>query len=102
MVTKKHGIIIEMPTEARQAEPGPSILRLLLISLIAVAGGNGHRLVRLLPHLGWSAGSCDTTAAFRPELSQSRLCVDRVHGLLLLLSTLRRPSPSNVQSRTSS
>ena len=39
MVTKKHGIIIETPTEARQAEPGPSILRLLLISLIAVAGG---------------------------------------------------------------
>lgn len=39
MATKKHGIIIETPTEARQAEPGPSILRLLLISLIAVAAG---------------------------------------------------------------
>jgi hypothetical protein len=39
MVTKKHGIIIETPTEARQAEPGPSILRLLMISLITVAIG---------------------------------------------------------------
>ncbi|MCK1623318.1 hypothetical protein IVA98_08775 [Bradyrhizobium sp. 160] len=33
MVRKKHGIIIETPTEARQAEPGPSILLLLLISV---------------------------------------------------------------------
>jgi len=32
MVHKKHGI--ETPTEARQAEPGPSILKLLVISLI--------------------------------------------------------------------
>ena len=29
----KHGVIIETPMEARQAEPGPSILFLLLISL---------------------------------------------------------------------
>jgi len=33
MVTKKHGIIIETPTEARQAEPGPSVLLLLVISI---------------------------------------------------------------------
>ncbi|MBR0863526.1 hypothetical protein JEY40_35085 [Bradyrhizobium japonicum] len=33
MVKKKHGIIIETPMEARQAEPGPSILLLLLISV---------------------------------------------------------------------
>jgi hypothetical protein len=33
MVQKKHGIIIETPTEARQAEPGPSILSLLLVSV---------------------------------------------------------------------
>jgi hypothetical protein len=33
MVHKKHGIIIETPTEARQAEPGPSILLLLLVSV---------------------------------------------------------------------
>ena len=32
MPTKKHGIIIETPTEARQAELGPSILLLLMIS----------------------------------------------------------------------
>jgi hypothetical protein len=33
MPIKKHGIIIETPTEARQAEPGPSVLMLLVISL---------------------------------------------------------------------
>jgi hypothetical protein len=32
MAIKKHGIIIETPTEARQAEPGPSVLALLTIS----------------------------------------------------------------------
>ena len=32
MVTKKHGIIIETPTEARQGEPGPSVLALLTVS----------------------------------------------------------------------
>jgi hypothetical protein len=38
MVKKKHGVIIETPTEARQAEPGPSILWMLLTSVaIAVA-----------------------------------------------------------------
>jgi len=38
MAVKKHGVIIETPTEARQAEPGPSILLLLLVSLsVAVA-----------------------------------------------------------------
>ncbi|MCP2132688.1 hypothetical protein [Bradyrhizobium ottawaense] len=36
---KKHGIIIETPMEARQAEPGPSILVLLVISVsVAVIG----------------------------------------------------------------
>jgi hypothetical protein len=39
MVTKKHGVIIETPTEARQAERGPSVLLLLTVSLIAVAIG---------------------------------------------------------------
>jgi hypothetical protein len=42
MPTKKHGIIIETPTEARQAEPGPSILLVLAISTIlavSVLGG---------------------------------------------------------------
>lgn len=32
MVEKKHGVIIETPIEARQAEPGPSILLLLAVS----------------------------------------------------------------------
>lgn len=32
MVKKKHGVIIETPMEARQAEPGPSILLLLVAS----------------------------------------------------------------------
>lgn len=39
MMRKKHGIIIETPTAARQAEPGPSILSLLVISVsVAVVG----------------------------------------------------------------
>ena len=33
MVKKKHGIIIETPMEARQAEAGPSILLLLVVSV---------------------------------------------------------------------
>ena len=32
MVEKKHGVIIETPTEARQAEPGPSVLLLMATS----------------------------------------------------------------------
>ena len=36
MMKKKHGVIIETPTEARQAEPGPSILWVLLTS-VAIA-----------------------------------------------------------------
>jgi hypothetical protein len=42
MVKKKHSVIIETPMEARQAEPGPSILLLLVVSVsiavIALAG----------------------------------------------------------------
>jgi hypothetical protein len=37
MVTKKHGIIVETPTEARQAEPGWSVLALLTISTSPLA-----------------------------------------------------------------
>jgi hypothetical protein len=33
MVKRKHGAIIETPMEARQAEPGPSILLLLTIGV---------------------------------------------------------------------
>jgi hypothetical protein len=32
MPTKKPGLIIETPEEARQAEPGPSILAILTVS----------------------------------------------------------------------
>jgi hypothetical protein len=42
MVTKKHGIIVETATEARQAEPGPSVLALLTISTclaVLILGG---------------------------------------------------------------
>jgi hypothetical protein len=34
MPTKKHGVIIETPTESRQAEPGPSILAILMVSTV--------------------------------------------------------------------
>jgi hypothetical protein len=32
MATKQHGQIVETPTEARGAEPGPSVFALLIIS----------------------------------------------------------------------
>jgi hypothetical protein len=32
MATTEHGRIVETPTEARQAEPGPSVLALLSVS----------------------------------------------------------------------
>jgi hypothetical protein len=32
MATRRHGQIVETPTEARQAEPGPSVLALLMVS----------------------------------------------------------------------
>ena len=36
MATKQHGQIVETPTEARQAEPGPSMLAVLTVSTIAL------------------------------------------------------------------
>jgi hypothetical protein len=33
MATQRHGQIVETPNEARQAEPGPSVLALLSVSL---------------------------------------------------------------------
>jgi hypothetical protein len=33
MAKKEHGGIVETPTESRQAEPGPSMLALLVISV---------------------------------------------------------------------
>jgi hypothetical protein len=35
MPIKKHGVTVETPTEARQAERGPSILLVLAVSTIA-------------------------------------------------------------------
>ncbi len=35
MATKQHGQIVETPTEARQAEPGPSVFALMAISTVA-------------------------------------------------------------------
>ncbi len=32
MATHRHGQIVETPTEARQAEPGPSVLAFLTVS----------------------------------------------------------------------
>jgi hypothetical protein len=42
MATKHHDQIVETPTEARQAEPGPSVLALLSVSLglaVLILGG---------------------------------------------------------------
>lgn len=33
MATQRHGQVVETPTEARQAEPGPSVLAPLSVSL---------------------------------------------------------------------
>jgi hypothetical protein len=33
MANNEHGRIVETPTEARQAEPGPSILAILVVSV---------------------------------------------------------------------
>jgi len=35
MPTKQNGRVVESPTEARQAEPGPSVAALLTVSTIA-------------------------------------------------------------------
>jgi hypothetical protein len=37
MAIKKYGLIIETPTEARQAERGPSVFKVLVISTILTA-----------------------------------------------------------------
>jgi hypothetical protein len=34
VVKKEQGRIVETPTEARQAEPGPSILLILIVSVV--------------------------------------------------------------------
>ena len=42
MPTKQNGQTVETPTEARQAEPGPSVLALLAVSIglaVLVLGG---------------------------------------------------------------
>ena len=52
MVVKKHGVTIETPTEARQAEPGPSVLLLLVVSLsiaVIVLGPSGSCFSDLTP-----------------------------------------------------
>ena len=41
MPTKKHGVIVETPTEARQAEPGPSILLMLTLSTVLAVSALG-------------------------------------------------------------
>jgi hypothetical protein len=41
MVKKKHGIIIETTTKARQAEPGPSILWMLVTSVVIAVAAMG-------------------------------------------------------------
>jgi hypothetical protein len=37
VVRREQGRIVETPTEARQAEPGPSILLLLIVSVVLAA-----------------------------------------------------------------
>ena len=51
MATQRQGQIVETPTEARQAEPGPSVLALLTVSTGLAVLILGVDLVRVLPHL---------------------------------------------------
>jgi hypothetical protein len=37
LVEKEQGCIVETATEARQAEPGPSILLVLIVSVVSAA-----------------------------------------------------------------
>jgi hypothetical protein len=49
MAIKKYGLIIESPIDARQAEPGPSVLALLTISTclaVLILGGVWFAFVR--------------------------------------------------------
>ena len=50
MATRRHGQIVETPTEARQGEPGPSVLALLTVSTslaVLILGVSGS----VFPHL---------------------------------------------------
>jgi len=51
MATRQDHQIVETPTEARQAEPGPSVLALLAVSTGLASADSGRHLVRVLPHL---------------------------------------------------
>ena len=51
MVKRKHGVIVETPTEARQAEPGPSILIAACRQRKCRDGRYGRTLVRVLLYL---------------------------------------------------
>ena len=56
MPIKKHGLIIESPTEARQAEPGPSILLLLTMSTISAVVLLAADVVCIFPYLTMEPG----------------------------------------------
>jgi hypothetical protein len=59
MVKKRHGVIIETPTEARQAERGPPISP---VAQLDICGAwNGCCLVRLLPYLARAVVAPDTS-----------------------------------------
>jgi hypothetical protein len=47
----KKGRIVETPTEARQAEPGPSVLTLLTLSLALAIIILGGVWIAFLPHI---------------------------------------------------
>ena len=69
MATQRHGQIIETPTEARQAEPGPSVLALLTVSTGLAILILGVRLVRVLPDLSEAGRARQRTVG-----TSERLC----------------------------
>ena len=76
MARKQSDQIVETPTEARQAEPGPSVLWLLVISL-CLAFHSGWGLVRVLSHLMEPADQGGSLIHLCHRKSDHRRCVFR-------------------------
>jgi hypothetical protein len=75
MATKQQGQIVETPTEARQAEPGPSVLALLTVSTglaIMVLAGVWYVFFRTWL---WNSGHSDALAQGAERIKrQGLLC----------------------------
>ena len=77
MATKQHGQIVETPTEARQAEPGPSVF-----ALLTIAGRNAGLLILILAGLAISALAGAATALVMADMvRECEETLERLDGL---------------------